>query len=325
MDRLANATGIGLAMAVWLAHDDYTDGADQHPDKTLISATTLIKPTRQFVLSARVLPTEHTTDVTDLISSSFGTAIHDSVEHAWHNYPTALKRLGHPQKVIDSVRINPTDEELESDNSIIPVYLEQRYMREIGGVVISGKFDQIIDGSINDIKTTSVYTYLNSSKVEDYRIQLSIYRWLNPEKVTSDIGYIQHVFTDWQRMMVKQNPNYPTHRVIETKLILMSLEETEEWIINKLTEMSENYDLDQDDMVRCSDKELWRSDPVWKYYADPNKTKRSTKNFTDPAKANSHLAKAGKGIVKMIPGKVRACSYCNAFSVCKQREEYDHE
>ena len=323
---LTNNTGLSLAMAVWLAHDDYDNGASEVPEQELVSATTLLKPTRQFVLSQRVPPQEEgTTDVTDLIASSFGTAVHDSVENAWKHYPKAMKKLGYPQKVIDSVMINPTDEELAAHPNPLPVYLEQRYFRTIDGVTISGKFDQIIDGALNDTKTTSVFGYMNGFNEEKYRLQLSIYRWLNPDKVTSDIAYIQLVFTDWQRMMVKQNPKYPKHRVLEFKVNLLSLAETEAWIMGKLTEIRNNVMLDQDQMIRCNDEDLWRSAPKWKYYANPEKMGRATKNFDDPASANAHKASAGKGVVIHVPGKVKACGYCSAFPICKQKDEYDHD
>lgn len=325
---IKNDSGLSLAMSVWLAHDDYDNGASEVIDGEVISVTTLMKPTRQFILSQMVPPSEDLPDVVDQISARFGHAIHDSVENAWLHYNKSMTKLGFPEKVISNVMVNPSDEQLATNINAIPVYLEQRAFRKIDGVTISGKFDQIINGEINDTKTTSVYTYLNGSKQEDYRIQLSIYRWLNPKKITSEIGYIQHVFTDWQRMMTKQNPDYPKHRVVEYKVVLMSLAETEAWIRNKLAEIRKNIGLSQDNMIRCNDKQLWRSDPKWKYYSKPESVKaggRATKNFDDPASANAHLSSAGKGVVVLVPGKVKACGYCFAFPICKQKDEYEHE
>lgn len=320
--HITNNGGLSLSMAIWLATDGYNPGVLQDPAKEMISATTLLKPTRAFLLAQQVPLAEATVDVTDLISARLGHAIHGSIEDAWrNNYASAMRKLGYPQKVIDMIRINP--ETVEPDT--IPVYLEQRYYREIDGVTISGQFDQIVNGELEDTKTTSVWSYLGTSKDEDYVIQGSVYRWINPEKVTSDIFKIQHVFTDWQRMMLKQNPKYPPHRVIESKYTLMSLSETERWISSKLKEIRENIGISQDRMVRCTKKELWMSDPQYKYYADPEKAKsggRSTKNFDNLQDAHNHRDKTGKGVVITVPAEVKACGYCPAFPICEQRKEY---
>ena len=325
--QVTNFNNLGLAMAIWLAHDDYSDGGDEHPGKDVISATALLKPVRQLVLSHRLPPQERVVDLTDLIPSVVGRAIHDSIENAWKTgYAKAMRKLGMPKKLIERVKINPETVE-EGD---VPVYLEQRFFREIGGIIVSGKFDQIINGEINDTKTTSVYTYTNNTKEEDYRLQGSIYRWINPDKVTSDQMRIQHVFTDWSRRDAKIQKNYPPHRVVEKVIQLMTLDETEAWIRGRIREIVRNQDLPEPEIVRCSEKDLWRSEPFYKYYSDPAKAAaggRSTKNFDTYAEAALHQSQAGKGVVITVPGKVKACSYCAAFELCTQKDEYgdDHE
>lgn len=327
MNQITNNSGFGLSMAVWLAHDTYSNGQEEQPDENVISATSLLKPVRQLILANRLPKEEHVVDVADMIPSRFGHAIHDSIEEAWtKGYSTAMARLGYSQKVIDRVKINPEPEELDANT--IPVYLEQRFFRKIAGVTISGKFDSIIDGELNDVKTTSVYTYINRSKTEDYQLQGSIYRWINPEKVTSDVMRIQHVFTDWQRAQAKINPDYPQNRVIEFKVELLSLERTEAWIYGRLREIAAQQDLPEDQLTRCTDKELWKSDPVYKFYADPAKAAeggRSTKNFSTYPEAAQHASKAGKGVVITVPGTVKACGYCSGAPLCTQRLEYEQD
>jgi hypothetical protein len=328
MNALTNNAGLSLSMAVWLAHDDYDNGASEHVDKDLMSATTLLKSTRATILATRVSPTEVTTDVTDRIASRVGTAIHDSIESAWkNNYVTAMKAIGQPQKMIDRVCINPEDKDLSDE--IIPVYLEQRGFRTVTvdghEIIISGQFDQIINGELNDVKTTSVWSYLGGNKEEDYVIQMSIYRWIQSERVTSNMARVQFVFTDWQRMMVKTTPGYPPHRVHELVVELMSLTETEAWIKRKLRELINNQGLKESEIVRCTNKELWMSDPSYKFYSDPKKAAeggRSTKNFTTYPEAAAHKQKAGKGVIVTIQAQAKACGYCPAAPVCNQRLEY---
>jgi hypothetical protein len=330
MSRLTNNQGFGLAMAVWLAHDEYQNGQDEFPGENVISATGLLKPLRQIILTPRVPANEAIPDLSDFVASRFGHAIHDSVEHAWKTgYVEAMRKLGYPQKMINRVKINP--ETVEDGD--MPVYLEQRYFRriEVNGVkiVISGKFDQIINGEVNDIKTTSAYSFVSGSKDEDYRLQGSIYRWINPNKIHSDYIRIQHVFTDWQRMQAKINPAYPQNRILEKRVELMPLDQTEQWIRAKIIEIIRNQDLEEPELPFCTDKELWKTDPVFKFYSDPAKAAeggRATKNFDTRAEAMNHLAsKGGKGAVLEVPGKVRACSYCPVFSICSQKDRYSHD
>ncbi|MBL1322191.1 MAG: hypothetical protein COA63_014200 [Methylophaga sp.] len=324
---ITNNTGISLAMAVWLAHDEYSSGAEKHSGKDVISVTSLMKSPRQIILTRRI-PTsdkEAELDVTDLIASRFGTAMHDSIENAWTGgYVKAMRRLGYPEKVINSIKINPESVE-EGD---IPIYLEQRSFKEIDGVTISGKYDQIVHGQLNDTKTMSVWGYINGTKDEDFKIQGSIYRWLNQDKVTSDTLMIQMIFTDWSKADSKQNPKYPSERIVEYPIQLMSIQETETWMRTRIRTIRANAKLDEPDILYCTDKELWRSDPKYKYFSDAAKAKvlgaRSSKNFDNLADANAWSATKGKGVVVTFPGVVRACAYCGAYEICSQKDDLNH-
>ena len=326
MQSLTNNTGLNLPFAVWLAADDYdfrSNGAKA------ISATSLLKPVRQILLWERLTPeNSQTPDVSDRIAARVGHAFHDSMEKAWvSNYRQALTALGYPTSVIDRVRINPTNEELRASNNIIPVYLEQRGSREIMGYKISGKFDLVMEGELNDTKSTSVYTYIKGGKDEDYKLQGSIYRWIHQDKITSDHITINFIFTDWQRSMAKANDAYPQQRVLSHRVELMSLSQTEHWIRQRIKELEASADLPEDRIPLCSDKDLWRSEPVFKYYANPDKTDgRATKNNETMAEALAYKAsKGGKGVIIEHPGKVKACGYCPAFPICSQKDLYEHD
>jgi hypothetical protein len=324
---ITNNSGFSLSMAVWLAHDDYDGPSEAAPQGEVISVTTLLVPTRIFVLQQRLPEGTGLPDVTDRIAARFGQAIHADIEKTWRqHYATAMRKLGMSQKMIDKIRINP--EKVEPGE--IPVYLEQRYYRVFDGVVISGKFDEIINGQLNDTKTSSTYSYMNGTNEESHTKQLSAYRWISPEKVTSEIGNINHIFTDWQRMMTKQNPNYPKHRVTEVSYQLQSLKETESWIKAKLDEIRANVDLPEEQVIRCTPDELWMSPPQYKYYADPAKADlggRSTKNCDSMQEAMTHMATKGKGKGKIIvvPSEPKRCGYCPVYEICTQKDEYFHD
>lgn len=329
METLTNSAGLSIATAVWLAHDTYDNGASQHLDHDVMSATSLLKPTRQIVLMGRIEEQDiKQLDVLDLYPSRKGHAFHDAIEDAWKDPSHAMARLGYPQRVIDRVRINPDPDTVTEDD--FPVYLEQRHAREIkigdSSLMITGKFDQLIDGELNDTKVTSVYTYKHRTKEEDYRIQGSIYRWLRPDLYTSDILRIQHIFSDWKRGEAARDPTYPPNPVHEFTVELMSLRETEVWIRRKVNSILANQNLEDPDLIRCTDEELWKSDPVYKFYSDPQKAAsggRSSKNFSSYPEALAHQQKTGKGTVVSVPGKVKACLYCPARPICAQSQEYD--
>jgi hypothetical protein len=319
--HITNNNGISLALGVWLATDEY----DYDPDPRTISATSIMKPTRQILLRERLKEEDkEPLDLADLIPSRMGTAIHDSIEKAWiTNYEKALRKQNFPEKIIDRLMINPEPGEMKSDT--IPVYIEQRVKKEFRGYNISGKFDLCIDGELQDAKTTSVYAFIKGSKDKDYSLQGSIYRWLNPEKVTSNWINIQFLFTDWQRAAAKVQKDYPPLRVHEHRVELMSIEETEAWLNRKLDDLERHASMKEVDLPYCSDEDLWRTQTVYKYFSNPAKTDgRATKNFDNLAEANQFKAEKGKGVVLTIPGQVKACSYCPAFPICTQKDQYSH-
>jgi hypothetical protein len=318
--KLTNEHGISLPLAVWLLHDDY----DYIQDPNYISATNLLKSTRQLVLSQRVLEQDKEMDISFFIASRFGDAIHDSIEKAWtKSGMAAMKKLGYPETIYKKIAVNPDSKYLELNPDTIPVWIEQRAVRELNGYRIGGKFDMVMDGRLFDTKTTSVYSYILGRKDADYAMQGGIYRWLNPQLITSDHVYIQFVFTDWQKMMAKRDENYPQTRALEYPVKLPSLEEVESFIAGKLAQLDRYKNAPDEQIPYCTDKELWRSETTYKYYSDPQKTVRATKNFDDKAEAHAFMAsKGGKGIVLAVPGEVKACDYCPAFPVCKQKDNY---
>lgn len=308
-----NKSEIPLPLAVFLAHDDYSI------EKGAISATTIIKPIRQIVLARRVDSGDMVADISSRIASRVGTAIHDAIEKAWQDPKQSLKALGYPPKVIDRIKVNPSPEERDD---CIPVYMEQRKSKSIAGYTITGKFDFVADGIVQDFKSTSVFTYIYQSNVEKYALQGSIYRWLNPDIITEDYMYIHYIFTDWSAVKAKQEKDYPQSRLLTQKIDLFSIDQTERYLRNKLRQLDELKDADEEHIPECSDSDLWRTDSVWKYYKNPNAT-RSTRNFNSRAEALTYFVAAGAvGEIKEVKGQVKACLYCNASAICKQKDRY---
>lgn len=322
MNRMSNNAGIDLSAALWLAGDDY----DYVDKPNYISVTTLIKPIRQIILGMRVakIAAENPeavvpVDIIDRFKSRLGQTLHTGVEVSWkENYRTSMQKLGYPKRVIDMVRINPEKEEPDT----IPVYTEQRTEREvrIGELVytVGGKIDLIIEGRLRDVKSTTVFKYTSQSGVGQWKLQGSLYRWLNPGKVHHDEFLVQYLLVDWARAFAGRDPNYPAHAAPSRSVRLMTVEETDKWVKDKLRLLTQLADAPDDQLPECSEEDLWRSAPVFKYYASGDTTKRATKNFDTAQEANAFRAEKGKGVVVEKPGTVKACGYCPCAPICGQ-------
>lgn len=319
----SNTNNISLSLAVFLASDDYDKELSKDIDTNIkhISATSLLKSVRQTILNSRVPLENIIVDLMAMSSSRIGTAIHNGIEKSWlSNYKQCLKALNYDDKFINRIKINPKPEEL---NDCIPVYLEKRTSKQINDWCVSGKFDFVINDAVEDFKTTSVFNYMSGNNIDDYTMQCSIYRWLNQDIIKEDYFTINYIFTDWSKASSLQSSNYPPSKIMSKKYPLLSIIETERYVTNKLKQLSHYWDSNEEDLPLCNDKELWRSEPVFKYYKDPNKTARSTKNFTSKQDAYIRLAEDNNvGIVKEIAGKVKACAYCPALSICSQKDTY---
>lgn len=249
-ERLTNNAGIHLATAVWLAHDDY----DYVDKPNYISVTTLIKPLRQIILATRVPVEERVADISDRIAARMGQALHGDYERVWkHHYRTSLAKLGISRKVIDLVRINPEQQEPDT----IPVYTEVRSETEIAGYTVGGKIDLIIEARLNDIKKTTVWAYQSQKGVgTSWRLQGSLYRWLNQDKITHDELCIQYLLLDWSRALARRDPNYPVNAVPTRLIPLMSVAETDKWVRDKLALLTQMADAPEADLPDCTEEDL---------------------------------------------------------------------
>jgi hypothetical protein len=316
--RFTNVSEVPLALAVFLASDNY----DYDDTPNTISATTLLKPLRQIILPSRMPPGEGLVSLPDMLSNRMGAAIHDAIERAWKtNHKGAMEALGFPKKVIERVVVNP--EEGKVYDGEIPIYLEQRLKRKLGKWTVTGKFDFVGEGRVQDFKTASVWSYMNQVNASKQTLQGSIYRWLDPQLITEDEMDIIHIFMDWKQGMVKTDPAYPPQRFKKQTFPLISVQETQQLIEKKVGLIDQHWDTPEDQLPLCDDEDLWRSEPIHKYYKSGNTSKsRSTKNFDNLHDARLRLIEDGStGSIKTVPGTVTACKFCPAFAICTQKDQ----
>lgn len=319
--RYTNNTNLSLYAQVYLATDWYDK------DAAGLSVTTLLKPVRQVVLATRVPSEASIVDLEGEIANRNGSAIHDGFERAWKNpkLPETLAKLGLPPGAIKRFRVNPTPQEVAA-GGIIACYTEVRSTIVINGIKVSGQFDFIGDGVMEDLKNTSTYKFMNTDGL-DYVKQCSMYRLMNPEKVTKEHMNITFNFTDWSRRDYFMKPDkYPPSKMLTKRFTLMPMAETKAWAEERVALLLQHMKTPEPELPFCTDKELWRTDPVFKWYKKPEDAhtpgKRSSKNFDTRREAETHVATVGKniGIIVEKPGEVKACKYCPAISICSQAQ-----
>lgn len=306
--KFTNKHNIPLPLAVMLIHDEY----DYNPDPHVISVTSLLKSVRRIVLESRGSSVEQEMDISDLIASTQGTALHDALERAWLSpkLPEMLKALGIPERVANQIRVNPTD----GTKTPFDVFLEQRTDKKIGKWTISGKFDFIMEGKPKDLKNTSVFKWSGSD--DDYIRQLSLYRWLNPELTDKDLGDIMFWFKDFNKHQASKS-GYPPFMIAEKPLVLTPPAETDAWVRNKLAQVDAAMALPEPELPHCTKEELWQSEPEYKYYSSPS-AKRASKVSTSFSEVQAYQLSKGKGFIKEVPAEPKACAYCSVRLGCSQ-------
>jgi len=311
--KITNKHNIDLPMAMFLVNDDY----DLIKENNYISVTGLLKPIKAIILNSRIEASAP--DVLDFVASRVGTSIHNYFEAAWLNgkHIINMKKLGYPDNIINKIKINPNN----PDKNDFPVYLEQRVIKTIHGYKIGGKYDLILENTIHDVKSVKAFSVMKNDTT-DYKLQMSIYKWLNQDKVTENFGKILFLVTDFKQFEADAKPNYPQLPILTKKIPLMSIEETEAWINNKLHAIESLIDADQSLLPDCTNKELWQDPTKYAYFKNPT-GKRATKVFDTADLANIKLMSDGSvGKIEVRPGKPKRCNYCSVKESCHQAQAF---
>lgn len=326
IEPVTNQQNLSLSLAVWLASDD---DYDLVPEEKVISATTLIKPIRMLALStvAQKQNLIEPMDIEHKVASKVGSAVHAAVEQSWlTNLDRAMKALDYSEDYAQRIKINPNLNELTDED--LPVYIEQRGERTIGSWTISGKFDFVVGGRVEDIKTTKCFKYDRPDAIEEYSKQGSVYRWIFSDIITYPTIMINYVLMDWVPMEATRNQKPPS-KAVSKEYPLMTPEGTEAWIEERLRllEMAlQQVELDYTDqskLPRCTPAELWQGPSIWAYYKNPQNTGKSTKNYKTSHEAYNRLAEDGNvGRVEERIDIPSRCNFCAAKPLCQQAQEY---
>ena len=285
--KLTNKHGLPESIVNALKRPEYTKG------RSHLSVTQLINRPKIVALSKK-FEDELESDVSEMVWSLFGSAIHKVLEHG------------------------------KDSNHIV----EQRLHAEVDGYRISGAIDlQVINDSgrsIRDYKTTSAWAVMNE-KIE-WEQQLNCYAWL-VEKATgtpvTDLGIVA-IIRDWNRRDAARNEAYPQAPIKELPIDLWSMERREVYIRSRVHVHAEaEFAIESDgDLSPCTPDEMWEKPTTWAVKKAGGVRAKSVHD--SEAEANDALAKAGKDYqIEVRPGSRTRCeSFCPVNHRCQQWREY---
>jgi hypothetical protein len=266
--------------------------------KANLSVTQLINSPKIVALTKKH-DNEIEQDVSDMIWSIFGSAIHNVLEHGKDDHHR----------------------------------VEERIHASIEGWNISGAVDlQIINPngiSIRDYKTTSVWAVMNE-KIE-WEYQLNIYAWLVEEvkKVpVTDLGIVA-ILRDWKAREVNTKVGYPEAPVKELPITLWTMQEREDFIKRRIWVHSAcDFEIETDGQLPdCTPDEMWEKPAVWAVMKEGNiRAKYVMPTLHEAELAMKQLQeekpKDKYVIVERKGERTRCASYCAVSQWCDQYQEY---
>jgi hypothetical protein len=278
--RVTNKFGVPAPLVTLATREYYSKGKAQY------SVTELLSPPRVRRLREQY-DSEIETDVTDLMWSMFGSALHVVMERG--------QTEGH--------------------------VTEERIFTEMDGVTISGAIDlqEEKDGGviITDYKVTSAWAVMNDKP--EWEQQLNVYAWLveTVKKRRVDGLRICAFVRDFSRHDTREG--YPAAPIQMVNIPLWPLEQTEAFVRTRL-DMHREAKVSQDlgeALPECSAEERWQSETTYAVKREGRKTAIRVFKTLDEAK---ELAEKEKGYVETRPGESRRCAgnYCSVAQWCEQ-------
>ena len=268
------------------------------------SVTTLLNPPRVVFLNKR-----HLSDVDlfveDLIHSYNGTGSHEYWERMLNLIPNS------------------------------PYECETRLSHTISNRKISGAFDCVYDGhTMYDMKNTSVWKMMFGDKF-DWAAQQNIYRWLYWKTRGQILKQLKIIglFRDWSvREKQRSGKNYPSYPVMEIKLPVWDLDETLEFMTERVDLMIKYEDTPDDELPLCSYEDMW-SEPDKVAVMSTRLKSRAVRVLSDMKTAKNFVSKyltnpTCKDSVQTLSYQIRQCErrrckdWCPVNKYCNQYHDY---
>lgn len=237
------------------------------------------------------------TDVSEMVWSLFGSAVHNILEHG------------------------------KDENHVI----EERLFTQFEGWKISGAIDlQEVhsDGvDIKDYKVTGAWSV--QQEKTDWVNQLNCYAWLVEKVKGINVRSLQIVaiVRDWSRRDAEAKETYPQAPIVTIDIPLWTFEQREDYIRSRLVLHNEalfNRQID-DDLPECTPEEMWEKPTV--YAVKKIGGVRAKTLFGEKARAEEELvklnAKKVEYEIEVREGERTRCEkFCQVSQFCDQHQRY---
>lgn len=237
------------------------------------------------------------TDVSEMVWSLFGTAVHNILEHG------------------------------KDDNHIV----EERLFTQFEGWKISGAIDlQEIhsDGvDIKDYKVTGAWAV--QQEKADWVNQLNCYAWLVEKVKQQPVRSLQIVgiVRDWSRRDAEAKETYPQAPIVTIDIPLWPFEQREEYVRSRLVLHNEALFNRQvnDELPPCTPEEMWEKPTV--YAVKKIGGVRAKTLFGELDRAEEELAtlnaKKKEYEIEVREGERTRCEkFCQVSQFCNQHQQY---
>ena len=268
----------------------YTKGGAHLSATELISSPRIVQLRKKYEDQIEI-------DVTEMVWSIFGTAIHGVLEHG------------------------------RDDNHLV----EERLHSVLDGWSISGAIDlQITDGDgviVSDYKTTGAWLVMNEKK--DWEYQLNIYAWLVEKVKEKQVKKLEVVaiIRDWNRRDAQSREGYPEAPVKVIDIPLWSYEERENFIKERITLHSHALFATEtgEDLPFCTPEQMWEKQTTYAVKKAGNK--RASNVFESEEEAKAKAEELGKGyeIEVRLGERTRCANFCSVSGFCTQWKSYNEE
>lgn len=285
--KITNKFNLPQTLVNVVERPTYTKG------KAHLSVTELIGSPRITQLRAKY-DDQIEVDVSDMIWSVFGSAVHHILEQGK-----------------DATHI-----------------VEQRIHGELDGWKVSGAIDlQIVheDGiEINDYKTVGAWGVMNE-KI-DWEQQLNCYAWLveTVKKIPVTKLGIVAIVRDWSRRDAESRQGYPKAPVVVLDIPLWDMAGREAYIRDRIHAHSDALFASEtnETLPPCTPAECWEKPAVYAVKKEGNVRAKSLHSTQE--EADSAVEKLGKGYsVEFRPGeRTRCANFCPVSQWCDQYKEY---
>jgi hypothetical protein len=287
--KLTNKFGIPETFVNVLKRPTYSKGAAHLSVTQLINSPKIVALVKKF-------EDELEQDVSDMVWSIFGSAIHNILEHG------------------------------KDENHLV----EERIHSMVDGWKISGAVDlQVVDDqggiSIRDYKTTSVWAVMNE-KIE-WEQQLNIYAWLvdtvKEDFHVTDLGIVA-IIRDWSRRDAARNPDYPQAPVKELPIKLWPYEERKEFVQSRITSHSAcEFAMETgEDLPPCTPEEMWEKPTTWAIKKVGGVRAKSVHDTEESMLKALEIAGPAYEIEVRPGSRTRCESFCPVNTYCQQWRDY---